>query len=568
MTPDSSDLMSVVIAALEERGWEHAVRAELWRSARVQGPLTAYELLFRADDERALLVMYCCIPMRVPSELRPALAETVARANCGLLLGNFELDFTDGELRFKSSVDVEGGALVPAMVHSMIGTSLATCDQYYPALVQVLYAGASPEAAIAAVETPPPDAGDAGDVADDAGEGAVSPEVDALLRSLGVPPGDADDVLHAEDATAAGGGDAHGEVRAQVVVAARRDQEHFRGCLLGGAVGDALGAPVEFESLAGIRRRYGPAGITELDVAYGRVGAITDDTQMTMFTAEGLLRAKARAEEDAVVDLAAIVRHAYLRWLRTQDPRSPEPPHFAEAPGWLVRRIALHSQRAPGNTCLSALYDARVGTVAEPLNDSKGCGGVMRVAPVALLAARDPFGDAVTIAALTHGHPTGYLAAGALAEMLRRVLQGAPMERAVHDALARLAGERGHEETTAALTAALYAWREGGAPTPERLEQLGKGWVAEEALAMAAYCALAAEDDFAAGVRLAVNHSGDSDSTGAIAGNLLGARLGASAIPPRWLERLELRRDIETLADDLLVGWREGEEWAARYPGV
>lgn len=188
MTPNPPDLMSVVIAALEERGWQHAVRAEAWRSARVQGPLTAYELLFRADDRRGLLAAYCVFPMRVPSEQRATFAEAIVRANYGLLLGNFEMDFADGEVRFKSSVDVEGGELVPMMVQNMIGTMLATADEYYPAFVRVLYAGVAPEQAIAEVESPAEEVG-----ADDAAGERVSPEVDALLRSLGVPPGDVDD---------------------------------------------------------------------------------------------------------------------------------------------------------------------------------------------------------------------------------------------------------------------------------------------------------------------------------------------------------------------------------------
>ena len=68
--------------------------------------------------------------------------------------------------------------------------------------------------------------------------------------------------------------------------------DRYRGCLLGGAVGDALGAGVEFMSLDEIRGRYGPAGVTGYVPCYGRSGAITDDTQMTLFTAEGLLRAR------------------------------------------------------------------------------------------------------------------------------------------------------------------------------------------------------------------------------------------------------------------------------------
>ncbi len=92
----------------------------------------------------------------------------------------------------------------------------------------------------------------------------------------------------------------------------------YRGCLLGGAVGDALGASVEFLSLGEIRARFGAAGIRDYAPAYGRIGAITDDTQMTLFTAEGLLRAHNRGTQKGIVHTPTVVHHAYLRWLETQ----------------------------------------------------------------------------------------------------------------------------------------------------------------------------------------------------------------------------------------------------------
>ncbi|HEX5829705.1 MAG TPA: ADP-ribosylglycohydrolase family protein, partial [Gemmatimonadaceae bacterium] len=209
----------------------------------------------------------------------------------------------------------------------------------------------------------------------------------------------------------------------------------------------------------------------------------------------------------------------------------------------------------------------RCGTAEEPVNDSKGCGGVMRVAPAGLVNDADAFRLGCEAGAVTHGHPTGWLSAGALACMVRQLVEGDSIERGVKMALGRLRHVPGHEETTAALDAALRL-HGSAAPTPELVESLGGGWIAEEALAIGVYCALAADGDFAAGVRLAVNHSGDSDSTGAIAGNLLGALLGADAIPARWLERLELRDEMTAMADDLLTSWSDGPEWWARYPGV
>lgn len=344
----------------------------------------------------------------------------------------------------------------------------------------------------------------------------------------------------------------------------RRRKEFYRGCLLGGAVGDALGAPVEFMKLEEIRSRYGPHGITEFSSVYGKLGAITDDTQMTLFTAEGLLRAKCRASHKGVCSIESVVHHAYLRWLRTQ---GGQPSKELEPPdGWLFGVRELHACRAPGNTCLSALSAPEPGTREEPRNDSKGCGGVMRMAPAGLVQDADSFELGCDLAALTHGHPSGYLAAGAFAAIIRELIEGRSLLEAVETAMARLATCRSHEECTAALRAALAQWN-AGSPSAERMGRLGKGWVAEEALAIGVYCALAAGDDFSAGVRLAVNHGGDSDSTGAIAGNLLGAAHGVEAIPRRWLDKLELREEIEAVADDMLTWFRDDEAWWRRYPG-
>lgn len=322
------------------------------------------------------------------------------------------------------------------------------------------------------------------------------------------------------------------------------------GCLLGGAVGDALGAPVEFDALSAIRARFGPNGIRELVPAYGVLGAITDDTQMTLFTAEGLLQALRRGRARGICHPPTMVYHAYLRWLETQGTRPPYPYREARQ-GELLDMPALHVSRAPGNTCLSALRSGRMGTPEAPLNDSKGCGGVMRAAPAGLIGVADPFELGCEVAAITHGHPTGYLAAGFLATMVAALATGATLGEAVGRARGALIRWPRHEECLAAVDEAMRLAREAPA-TPETVERLGAGWVAEEALAIALYAALATED-FEQGVVLAVNHGGDSDSTGAIAGNILGALLGPESIPARWLDYLELRAEIASLAHALAV---------------
>jgi ADP-ribosylglycohydrolase len=321
-------------------------------------------------------------------------------------------------------------------------------------------------------------------------------------------------------------------------------RSQYVGCLLGGAVGDALGAPVESLSLAEIRRRLGPAGVTGLPAPLAR---ITDDTQMTLFTAEGLLRAHNQWREQGSAKRADLLHRAYLRWLETQGVRA-RALRAVDRDGWLASLPALRERRAPGHTCLSALESGRRGTVDEPINTSKGCGGVMRVAPVGLVCA-DPFEGGCEAAALTHGHPSGYLAAGVLAAVVAGCLKGYLLRSAIARATTPLKRYPKHRETLAAVKAAV-ALASSARPTPENVERLGQGWVAEEALAIALFCALTARS-FRDGVLAAVNHSGDSDSTGAITGNILGAALGVRAIPRAWLARLELRDVVETVGDDI-----------------
>lgn len=357
----------------------------------------------------------------------------------------------------------------------------------------------------------------------------------------------------------------------------------FQGCLLGGAIGDALGAAIEFDSIQTIRGEFGEQGLTDYAPAYGRIGAITDDTQMTLFTAEGLLRAITRENHKGICHPPTIIYHAYLRWFETQGEKidSEQIKRWVyKEKSWLRDLSELNSRRAPGNSCLSALRSGRMGTIEEPINNSKGCGGVMRVAPIGLIAD-DAFGLACEAAAITHGHPTGYLSAGVLALIIRQIVDGKNLSDAVNHAVyEELPKHKYHEETFAACDKAIKLALDQNVPrTPETIESLGGGWIAEEALAIAIYCSLVFKNDFKKGVLLAVNHSGDSDSTGAITGNILGALHGAgeppyydlkrlSLIPHYWLERLELKETIAEIAEDLLIGFKTGDDWWNKYPGI
>ena len=340
-----------------------------------------------------------------------------------------------------------------------------------------------------------------------------------------------------------------------------RNQDLFRGCLIGGAAGDALGYAVEFMQETGIFHKYGEKGITEYELT-GGAALISDDTQMTLFTAAGLLAAAAEKAESGREDCAGRINRSYLDWLKTQEQRAPLP--AAPNGSWLLSVPELFSPRAPGNTCLAALHAGGGGTPEKPINNSKGCGGVMRVAPVGLYfndrhrEITDVCRIGAEAAALTHGHPLGWLPGAALAQIIHEISQDREtIQNAVLHSLDTVEGMWPDTPARRSFTALIRkAVSLAAAEISDRgaIHQLGEGWVGDEALAIAVFCAVRYAGDIDRALIAAVNHNGDSDSTGAIAGNIVGAQVGLSGIPAKYTENLELRDLILKVADDLYAG--------------
>lgn len=354
--------------------------------------------------------------------------------------------------------------------------------------------------------------------------------------------------------------------------------DKIRGSLIGGAVGDALGYPVEFiNSYMGIQKRYGENGITRLDTTQwwlpdeenSSKAWISDDTQMTLFTACGLLNAKAQGTAPRYA-----ICEAYLEWYYTQiGKRSGR-----HKDCWIGDVPELNNRRAPGQTCITALQDILRGK--DPYNNSKGCGGIMRTAPVALYGAvwRDtPEGEplegrissikdvdmlSADAAEITHQHTLGWLSSALEAHVIYRILQkDSPTEDDFkaylsegYDTLLSLYPNEGASiSQLRALTDKALGLVDSPASDVDNIEAIGEGWVAEETLAIAVYCAVKNFDNFEKAIIASVNHKGDSDSTGAVTGNILGAVVGYDAIPEFFKTDLELHDVILHVADDL---WR------------
>lgn len=364
----------------------------------------------------------------------------------------------------------------------------------------------------------------------------------------------------------------------------RIEQQDFRsrvrGTLLGSAIGDALGAPVAGLSLDGIRSAHGPQGLTEPAPAHGRRGAVTAATQLTLFTVDGLIRAHVRRDTGAWHPPTDVHR-AHLRWAATQHDWGPD--ERRKENGWLAQEEWLYARRGPGRACMTGFGDEILGTLEQPKNPTaRDADATVRSAPFGLLVGWEPalvLQLAVECATQSHGHPTAYLSAGAFAVIVHGLTRGESLDAAVQRALGLLGSRAGGQPVTDALQRATAAVTRG-VPSPEIIESLAPGdgeggRDADAALAIAVYCALVAED-VRHGLRLAVNHGGDSSATGALCGALLGALHGETALPAPWLADLEGRATLLELADDFALEMTQGPTlhgpatsspaWLTRYP--
>lgn len=342
-------------------------------------------------------------------------------------------------------------------------------------------------------------------------------------------------------------------------------QDKCRGSLVGGAIGDALGYPVEFVgSFEQIRAKYGDGGIKAYDLDYPWLvkrndeALFSDDTQMTLYTAEGIIQSANSGEP-----LLPAIREAYLAWFGPQMGKKVKISYDSK----LAKIDELNQLRAPGNTCLSALNSIYCGN--EAFNASKGCGGIMRVAPIGIYGATHGWSLEKTgkiagdVAEITHKHKMSTFSSAVQAMVIQSCLLADGIVDAdafkgfVDKALGLLpAMYPGHDELLLEFTELIKkSINEEQSPLADWqvIEYgLGEGWVAEETLAIALFSVVRHIGDFKGCMACAVNHGGDSDSTGAVAGNIIGAMLGYDALPAEFTDPLQLRALLVSTADALV----------------
>ena len=355
-------------------------------------------------------------------------------------------------------------------------------------------------------------------------------------------------------------------------------KDKIRGSLIGGAAGDALGYAIEFLGEYEIFKRYGNSGIREysLDSVSGKA-LISDDTQMTLFTAEGIINWCSGNERHRLEQLRFYENHAYQDWLTTQEISFEDSQYVMKnasetIPKGLMNVSELYSRRAPGITCLSALEKRKIqdrtngSFIEDKINNSKGCGSVMRAAPVGFLNGH-PIQE-IDIESAEIAAMFGYMPAAVLSHVIHGIIYNdnqmtlKEIVEDARDAVAKIFKNDEHVDELINIINDAIDLSENNDSDLNNIHRLGEGWVSEEALAIALYCSLRYHYDFSECIIKAVNHKGDSDSTGAIAGNIIGAWLGYDEIESKWKDNLELEEVIVELANNLY------NELINKYPAL
>lgn len=287
--------------------------------------------------------------------------------------------------------------------------------------------------------------------------------------------------------------------------------------LQAGAIGDAMGYLVEFDKTPTIRKEYGINGVSAATMLHRPSWVISDDTQMTMFYMEGLLR----QEYDGGY-------HAFKRWYSTQIHYQSE--DISPATG-LTDYAALYVRQAPGMTCMSALSTNECFDVQRRANNSKGCGSIMRTMPAILF--NNPtriFTEACLQSARTHGHELGMLTSGWFAvflamvsapedisswmETVKKISEQWCIEHGV-DHHYHLEMVHRTEQIFTILPNPLLTW-------DALTDTFGEGWTADSAYSIALYVGMKS-CSFEQALSIATNHGGDSDSTASLAAQVYAA---------------------------------------------
>ena len=322
------------------------------------------------------------------------------------------------------------------------------------------------------------------------------------------------------------------------------DKDHFRGCLLGGATGDARG--------------YG--------LREGGKGLVSDNTQLSIFTVDGLIWADRRAKGKGIYAYLPCLFYSYQKWYYTQTGRLADKAYEFILGGEVLRHEELFARRGAGVTSMDALassLDNSYGTIKYRINDLDRPGCVIRTAPIGLYFVNEPdaaFRLGCESAALTHGHTQAIMSAGYMATLIAYLAQGKEPVEAVEAACKTLEESEFSDELPSKLIRLAMELAETKRTPRSAIEAIGEGWIAPETAAIATFIALRFKNDFEKAIIAATDFYGNTDSVAPAVGNIVGCMAGSLEIPFEWVLDLELAGLIAYGADLLLEVAKENAE--------
>ncbi|TVT20076.1 ADP-ribosylglycohydrolase [Amycolatopsis rhizosphaerae] len=367
----------------------------------------------------------------------------------------------------------------------------------------------------------------------------------------------------------------HGKYHLEQADEVRYGWHRVLGAYVGFAIGEALGSAVDTLSLAAIREQFGPRGLAGYARAYDRVGQLGPLTQQLLFLTEGAIRGPHREAPDEEHRLPKAIANAWRRWVHTQG--IP----FAKGDGWLLRVPSLYDRRRPDPAEFAAASSLVLGT---PMPRLTGPGALLAALPAALTQADSETGSARRaarlIAGVTHRDETDLAATVFLAKVFQHALakdrDGLPPWVTTRRVLDEDdPGQQGPEwdAIREMVREAVPDYHAEPAPGLRTVEQIGDGYSTLSVLGRVFAAVSGCENKPEKALLRAVNHSGRSGLTGALAGALIGARSGLPGLPEEWVAALELRELIENLASDAFFHFdrvsapsTRPDEWKQRYP--
>lgn len=330
-----------------------------------------------------------------------------------------------------------------------------------------------------------------------------------------------------------------------------------QGCLLGLAVGDAMGQPVDDKSWEEIREDYGPNGLLGYDLVNGYATG-SAYTQVAAYVANGLLLSITRGKPELYLRYIGL---ALREWARAQHfPRDPEKSYC-----WVAKIPQMRGKKSKDSRMLDALRLETLGTPEKPINRACSTGSLPGAVIAGLACNEKTDSRAIAprlggqIVALTHGSSDAFLSGSVLTELIAAIAENpdAPLCDIILQAVS--AAEKAWEDCdqAPAFFQKLHRVLEDasfGSPDPQAYMQQLCCDRAEECLAGALYACVTFPEDFDSAMILAVNHSGRSAAVGSLVGAILGAYLGAEALPEFYLESLEPQALLQELSQDLALG--------------